>query len=503
MVLKSNDKFKHRLHYIKGDTFVWRNGMNEQPDQDTSASFAEMLAEHETMAPRLQAGQKVTGTVIAVSGDSVFVDVGVKQDGVLDRAEILDADGHETVGQGDAVTAWITGISPNGIRLSRSMSGSGVAALEDARDTGIPVDGRVRGQCKGGYEVEVMGKAAFCPGSQMEPVEDPATLAGRQMQFLITKIENHGRNIVVSRRALLERERRENLDKLLASLNVGDTTEGVVTRLVPYGAFVELAPGVEGLVHISELSWSRVGSPDEAVSAGERVRAKVMSIVKDEKGQMRIGLSVKQAQDDPWGDLQFAAGDIVEGTVRRLAPFGAFVEIAPGVEGMAHISELSWERRIARPDEILAPGDVVSVKIKDISPENRRIALSLKDAQGDPWQDAHETYAPGVKVSGIVESRSQHGIFVRLSPGITGLLPQGAVNRSAAALSKIGQGDKLEVVVRSIDPATRRISLAPVTAETEDAPAEDKSWKQHPAFRHEGGDLGIMAQAMKKAFEKS
>lgn len=483
--------------------------MSEQ--QNETESFAEMLAQHEASAPKLKVGQKISGKVIDIGNDNVFVNIGVKQDGVLDRAEILDAEGKETVAPNDTVEAWITSLSPEGIRLSRSMTGSGVEALEDAKEGAIPVEGRVEAVCKGGYQVRIMGKKAFCPGSQMELAsgEDPEVVVGRQMQFLITKVENNGRNIVVSRRALVNRERQDSLDKLLGTINVGDTLEGVVRRLAPYGAFVELAPLIEGLVHISELSWSRVGSPDEVVSVDQPVRVKVTSIVKDDKGQTRIGLSLRQAQDDPWKDAgsRFKAGDIVDGIVRRLAPFGAFIEIAPGIEGLAHISELSWERRIATPDEILAPGDAVSVKIKEFNPEARRISLSLKDAQGDPWDNVSEKFASGARVSGTVESKNQHGMFVRLAPGIIGLLPQGALVRPnlPEALSKAAPGDTVEVIIRSIDPVSRRISLNPVTIETAPEPAaEDGSWKKHASLKSADNESqGVMAQALKKAFEKT
>lgn len=482
--------------------------MSEQPNE--TESFAEMLAQQESCAPKLKVGQKISGKVIDISNDSVFVNVGVKQDGVLDRAEILDAEGNLAVGPNDIVEAWITSISPEGIRLSRSMTGSGVEALQEAKDAAIPVEGRVKAVCKGGYQIETMGKIAFCPGSQMEqaPGEDAEAAVGRQMQFLITKLENNGRNIVVSRRALVDRERQANLDKLLASIKVGDTLEGVVRRLAPYGAFVELAPLIEGLVHISELSWSRVGSPDEAVSVDEPVRVKVTSITKDDKGQTRIGLSIRQAQGDPWegAESRFKPGDIVEGIVRRFAPFGAFVEIAPGIEGLAHISELSWERRVAKPEEVLAPGDAVSVKIKEFNPENRRISLSIKDAQGNPWDEAAEKFASGARVSGTVESKNQHGLFVRLAPGIIGLLPQGALMRPnlPEALAKAAPGDTVEVIVRSVDPVSRRISLNPVTAEAApESEAEDQGWKKHASLKPaRDEDQGVMAQALKRAFEK-
>lgn len=470
------------------------------------ASFEELLAQHEAGVKKLQPGEKVTGTIIAIDADSVFVDVGLKQDGVLDRAEILDADGTEKVVPGDTLEAWVTSVSPQGIRLSRSMTGSGAAALEAAKDAGIPVEGRVKGACKGGYEVEVLGKNAFCPGSQMENFGPDSDPVGRQLQFLVTRIENHGRNIVVSRRALLERERKENLDKLLTSINIGDMAEGRVSRLAPYGAFVELAPQVEGLVHISELGWSRVSAPDEAVSIGDPVKVKILGIDKDDKGQTRISLSIKQAAGDPWEGIgeRFKDGDITNGIVRRLAPFGAFIEIAPGIEGLAHISEFSWEKRITKPEEMLAPGDAVSVKIREINPETRKISLSLRDAAGDPWQTAAEDFAQGSIVKGVIESRSQHGLFIRLAPGITGLLPQAAIARNASAAKQIKQeaGEEIEVMIRSIDPAARRIGLLIPEADTKASDREENWRKYAPQAPKGSGGLDIMAQAFARAIHK-
>ncbi len=493
-----------RLLILKMDMAVRcarENIMSDAKEMESEESFADLLAQHEAVRPKLQTGQKVSGTVIAISGDSVFVDVGLKQDGVMDRADILDAEGNETVKQGDAVEAWVVSLSPQGIRLSRSMIGSGIAALEEARDAQIPVDGRVRAVCKGGYQVDVLGKTAFCPGSQMENFGEtaPEDIVGRQMQFLITRIENHGRNIVVSRRALMEKERREHLDKLLSSIKVGDTVEGRVSRLAPFGAFVELAPFVEGLVHISEISWSRVVNADEALSLDDAVRVKITGIGKDEKGQTRISLSIKQAQGDPWLDVadRFAIGDTVAGKVTRLAPFGAFIEIAPGIEGLAHISEFSWEKRIVKPEDFLASGERVNVKIRELNPDSRRISLSIRDAQGDPWEDAATRFAAGVSVAGKVESNSPHGLFVSLAPGVTGLVPKGALD---GKLAKLGQGADLDVTVKSIDAAARRISLIPARTGGDAAPTE-KDWRGH--IKAGGSDgMGIMAQALRKAMQK-
>lgn len=378
----------------------------------------------------------------------------------------------------------------------------------------MPVEGRVAAICKGGYTVEVLGKLRSAPAAQIgASTAEAEGLVGRTLQFLVTRVENRGRNIVVSRRALLDRERQENLDALLQTLKVGDTVEGTVSRLAPFGAFVELAPAVEGMIHISELSWSRVSAPDEAVSLGDVVRAKVLSLEKDKKGQVRIALSRKQAQGDPWQEVsqRLTPGEVVPGKVVRLAPFGAFVEILPGVEGLVHISEMSWERRVLKAEDVVQPGDAVSVKIRDINPETRRISLSLREAEGDPWQDAAQRFPVGASVDGTVESRSQYGLFVTLAPGITGLLPAGVLKsaKNAAQFSKLDKGDAVTLVVQNMDPAARRISLAPEGTEAAEM-AEDKAWRQHAkaAAGHgagsNGGSMGtsIMAQALQKALQK-
>ena len=440
--------------------------------EEGSEDFAAMFAAQEAGTVRLQPGQKVTGTIITITGDSVFVDVGIKLDGIMDRKDILDAEGNESVAPGDSIEVYVVGTSAGEIRLSRSMSGAGMAALEDARDAGVPVDGRVTGTCKGGYTVSVMGKNAFCPGSQMDSVSvaDAEALVGRTMQFLIIRVENRGRNIVVSRRALLDRERQENLEKVLASLNVGDTVEGRITRLASFGAFMELAPGVEGMIHLSELSWSRVNSADEAVAVGDMVRAKLLSVSKDDKGRTRISLSRKKAEGDPWLQAadRLAAGTVVEGKVVRIAPFGAFVELLPGVEGLVHLSEMSWTKRVNKAEDVVNVGDVISVKIKEIN----------------------------------VESRSQFGLFVSLAPGITGLLPAGVIKnaKNSGEFSKLDKGDSVTLVVQSVDTTARRISLAPEGMEEASA-AEDKSWKQHTSSAPKDAGMSIMAQALQKALQ--
>ena len=482
--------------------------MTMSAPEDGSEDFAALLAEHDAVAERVHPGQKVTGAVIEISGDSVFVNIGIKIDGVMDRKDILDAEGKETVAVGDSIELYVTGVISQEIRLSRSMGGSGMAALEEARDAAVPVDGRVAATCKGGYTVEVLGKTAFCPGSQMDAAAtgDAESVVGRTMQFVVLRVENRGRNIVVSRRALLERERQDNLEKLLASIKVGDTVEGRITRLAPFGAFMELAPAVEGMIHLSELSWSRVGAADEAVSPGDMVRAKLLSVSTDDKGRTRISLSRKQAEGDPWAQVtdRLAVGSIVEGKVTRLAPFGAFVELLPGVEGLVHLSEMSWTKRVNKAEDVVAAGDTVSVKIKEINPETRRISLSMRDAEGDPWQEAASRFAVGTVVEGTVESQSKFGVFVTLAPGITGLLPAGVIKSAKKSeFTSLDKGDSVKLVVQNLDTAARRISLAPEGVEVAEK-TRDTDWKQHASAGStgQGAGMGIMAQALQKALQK-
>ncbi len=348
---------------------------------DDSEDFASLLDAQEALTKKFEPGQKISGTIIAITGDLAFLDIGAKVDGILECKDLLDKDGSLAAKVGDTVTAWVTSLSAQEIRLSRM--GGGGAALEDALSASLPVEGRVASVCKGGVLVDILGKSAFCPVSQLPFGEEASALVGRTLPFLILRVENRGRNIVVSHRAVIERERQENLDAILANLKEGDVVEGRISRVASFGAFLEIAPGVEGMIHISELAWGRITQVEEAVSVGDAASAKVLGISKNDKGQVRISLSRKQASEDPWLQCssQLKAGEIVEGKVVRIADFGAFVEILPGVDGLVHVSELSW-KRVSKPDAVVQLGQIVSVKIKDIDSASRRISLSLREAQG-------------------------------------------------------------------------------------------------------------------------
>ncbi len=472
----------------------------EHSEPGTEESFAALLDAYSVeKTTEVRIGDRVKGRIVSVGKDAVFVDSGTKIDAVVDREELLDAEGNLTVQEGDEIELYVAAVGENEIRLSRAVSGAGGAqALREAYQKKAPVEGKVKEPCKGGFVVDVMQRRAFCPISQIDlaPVNDPAAHVGATYQFLITRFEDKGRNIVVSRRSLLNRELEALKKQFMESLKAGDVLDGQVTRLLPFGAFVSLSPGVEGMVHVSEISWSRTALPEEVLKPGDRVRVKVLGI---EPGTgekpSKIGLSIRQLEEDPWLSVEekLRAGDVVRGRVTRCMNFGAFVEVAPGLEGLVHISEMSYTRRVLKVEELVKPGDTVTVAVKGIDLEKRRIALSLKDAEGDPWAEVIEQFPVGKRTEGVVEKKEKFGIFVRLAPGITGLLPIGSIKRSSAAamLDKIREGETVSVAVEEVNVPRRRISLAPAGTD------EEGDWQHFaPAAR---GTFGALADKLQSA----
>ena len=476
--------------------------MTDQPETAApEESFAQLL---EAFSPGtrsdVRVGDRVKGKVISIGKDTVFVDAGMKIDAVVERSELLDAEQHLTCAEGDELELYVTAVGESEIRLSRAISGIGGAEiLRDAQHKSVPVEGKVKETCKGGFTVEVMQRRAFCPQSQIDltPAEDPSVHVGATYQFLVTRFEDRGRNIVVSRRALLSRELEAARKQYLATLNPGDVLDGKVTRIMPFGAFVELSPGVEGMIHVSEIGWSKTAQPGDVLKPGDRLRVKVLGIEPaGVKGQPRIGLSIKQLEADPWLSVEDKCkeGDVLRGKVTRCMPFGAFVEIAPGIEGMVHISEMSYTRRVNKTEDIVNPGDLVTVVVKALDLEKKRISLSLRDAEGDPWAEVLDRFAVGQRVEGVIEKKEKFGFFVRLAPGITGLLPLSSMRRSAAAsdLEKIKEGDSLWVAVEEINLQRRRISLAPVSEE------DEGGWRQFSGQNKESS-LGTLAEKLHNA----
>jgi small subunit ribosomal protein S1 len=467
--------------------------------------FAAMLESYaDRMNEDLQVGDKISVTVLSMGEESTFVDTGTKIDGVVETAELLGDDGRPACGEGDRLELYVVHAGESEIRLSRALAGvGGLEQLRGAQAAEIPVQGKVLEAVKGGFRIEALHHRAFCPVSQMDVryVEEPAAYVGETFAFLVMRVEDRGRNIVVSRRKLLEREQEKARDRFLETVRVDDVVEGTVVRVMPYGAFVELVPGVEGMVHVSELSWGRVGHPGEVVSVGERMPVQVLSMEKEKgKGRLKIALSRRKLASDPWDTVgdRLRAGDHIEGTVTRCADFGAFVEIFPGVEGLVHISELSYVRRVIKAEDEVRPGQVVTAVVKDVDVEKRRISLSVRDAEGDPWEEVGRKIKVGQTVTGTVERRQPFGLFVQIAPGITGLLPKSKIARSAesARIESLREGASLPVVVEEIHPRDRKITLAPGDA------AEAQDWQRYAGSvsgKPSGGGMSDLAEKLKQA----
>jgi small subunit ribosomal protein S1 len=472
---------------------------NEEQEQ----SFAAMLEAYGPGADAdLGVGDKISGKIVSIGKDSVFVDTGSKIDGVVDKAELLDKDGELTLGEGDTIELYVVALSDTEIKLSKALSGiGGLNMLKEAYNKAAPVEGKISETCKGGVRVEILQRRAFCPVSQLDTnyVENPADFVGEAFNFLITAFEENGRNIVLSRRALLEREQEKSRKEFYQTLKVDDTLDGTITRIMPYGAFVKLASGVEGLVHVSEMSWSKSAKAESLVNVADSVRVKVIGIDPDKQpGLLKISLSMKQLTEDPWNSVeeQFQTGSKVQGTVTRCANFGAFVELAPGIEGLVHISEMSYTRRILKPEEVVTAGETVSVMLKEVDLEKRRLSLSIRDAEGDPWVDITAKYKIGQSVEGTLEKKEKFGYFINLEPGITGLLPKSNLNKAdrPAELEKLKEGEAIPIMIEAINPSGRKITLTPTDA------ADERNWQSFSDAA--AGSLGALGEKLQLALDK-
>ncbi len=443
---------------------------NPEGQTDEEESFAELFESYaEGMNEDIRVGDKVKGAIISVGRDSVFVDTGTRTDGFVEKTELLDEGGEFTFKEGDVLELYAVAVTGTEIRLSKAIAGIGGAGLlRDAFENAIPVEGRVKAVIKGGFQVEVVQRRAFCPISQMDLryVETPEEYLDQAYEFLITEFDEDSRNIVLSRRKLLDRAVEKTRQSFYANLTMDDLMEGRVTKLMPFGAFVELAPGVEGMIHISEVGWSRVENLDEVLHVGESVRVKVIGIEPSEKSdRLKIALSIKQTLEDPWEtvDQRYHEGDAVRGKVTRCLDFGAFVEVEPGIEGLVHISEISYTRRISRPEDVVSPGDTVQVMIKEMDKAKRRISLSIRDVEGDPWAGVEERYRVGQSVNGTVEKQENFGIFVSLEPGVTALFPKSTMRETSkpGGIKKMRPGDPITVVIQRISAGERKITVGP------------------------------------------
>lgn len=429
--------------------------------------FAAMF-EASIQTKRFEQGQTIEGTVVAIGDDVAFVNVGGKGEAEIDLTELRDDDGALEVAVGDRVQAVVVQTSGT-LKLSRRLARGAVSArqLEDAYHSRLPVDGKVEKAVKGGYEVRIAGVRGFCPLSQIDTIRDtdPATHIGRVYTFRITEFKDGGKNLVVSRRALLEEEQRANAVEVRKAIVPGAVITGRVASVVAFGAFIDLGSGVQGLLHISEMGWSRVADAAEVAKAGDAITVKVLRV--DEDSQ-KISLGLKQLLGDPWSQVPttYEVGQTRTGRVTRLADFGAFVELEPGVEGLAHASTFAPTGRADGWKRAVEVGATAEFEILSIDIDKKRIGVALVEAGAARTADtpvaSRAGLRVGARVTGKVDRHEPFGVFVFLGPGRTGLMPMSetGVANDADVAKTFPIGSDVEVVVLEVDAAGRRIRLS-------------------------------------------
>ena len=428
-------------------------------------SFAQLF-EESLKKIHLQSGDLITGEVVRIDDEWVVVHAGLKSEGSIPAQEFKDSQGLLHIKVGDYVEVVVETVEDGSgeTRLSREKAQRVKAweQLEKAHEEQTIVTGIMTGKVKGGYTIDVQGVRAFLPSSLVDvrPVRDPSYLEGKELEFKVIKIDRKRSNVVVSRRAVVEKEMSAERDQLLSSLEEGQTVKGVVKNLTDYGAFIDLG-GIDGLLHITDLAWKRVKHPSEVLKIGDEIEAKVLRY---DRERNRVSLGLKQLGDDPWVDIQrrYPEGTRLFGKVTNLTDYGAFVEIEPGVEGLVHVSEMDWTNKNIHPTKVVQLGDEVEVMILDIDTERRRISLGMKQCLPNPWEEFAGNHQKGEKITGKIKSITDFGVFVGLEGGIDGLIHLSDLSWAAAgeeAVRNFKKGDEIQAVILAVDPERERISL--------------------------------------------
>ena len=430
-----------------------------------SESFAELFEQSQIEA-KMRPGTIVSATVVDVDEDTVTVNAGLKSEGVIPIEQFYDENGALEVSIGDEVDVALDAVEDGfgETRLSREKAKRLRAwkTLEDAHEENRTITGIITERVKGGFTVDIDTIRAFLPGSLVDvrPVRDTSYLEGKPLEFKVIKIDQRRSNVVVSRRAVVESENSAEREALLDSLKEGVAVKGVVKNLTDYGAFLDLG-GIDGLLHITDMAWKRVKDPSEIVSIGDEIDVKVL---KFDRERNRVSLGLKQMGDDPWADLarRYPEGARLHGKITNLADYGCFVELEEGVEGLVHVSEMDWTNKNVHPSKLVHVGQEVDVIILDIDEERRRISLGMKQCQPNPWEQFAATYNKGDRVTGVIKSITDFGIFIGLDGGIDGLVHLSDVSWAEdgeEAIRKFHKGEQIETVVLAVDAERERISL--------------------------------------------
>jgi small subunit ribosomal protein S1 len=437
---------------------------DSQPTNEPNESFGDILSEYEQSHSHRteQGGKGLEGTVIAVSGESVFLDIGFKTEGIIPLAD-FQATG-DTPKPGDKLPVSIKGRDPEGyyelsrIKVERPKDWS---SLEKAFADKATIAGVISAVVKGGVSVDI-GVRAFMPASRSgaKDAAEMEKLVGQEISCRIIKLDVADEDVVVDRRAVLEEEERATKERRYSEVKEGETVHGTVRSLTDYGAFVDIG-GVDALLHVADISWGRVNKPADVLTVGQELDARVLKV---DPAKRRISLGMKQLQPHPW-DLaseKYKMGDRVHGSVTRVADFGAFVELEKGIEGLIHLSEMSWSKKVRKPSDVVKPGDQVDVVVLGVNQADRRISLGLKQALGDPWADVLQKYPVGSVAEGSVTSLQKFGAFVQLAEGVEGMIHVGDISAEKRInhpqeVLKMGQVVKAQVL--EVDTEKRRLRL--------------------------------------------
>jgi len=439
-----------------------KHPLDAQPADFAGDARASMAAKYEETLRRFKEGSIIQGRVTEVRSNEVVVDIGFKSEGIVPGEEFKDL---AAIKVGDTLEVLLeqTENDDGQIVISKQKAEqqrNWDRVLETCTEGSI-IEGAIVGRIKGGMLVDV-GVDAFLPGSQLDvvPVKNPDDYLNRTMEFKILKINRDRRNLVVSRRELLEERRRDSKKKLLTEIQVGQMRKGLVKNLTDFGAFIDLN-GMDGLLHVTDMSWGRVNHPSEILSVGQEVEVMILDVNMEKE---RISLGLKQKSRNPWDDIEskFPIGRRVHGKVVNLMPYGAFVEIEEGIEGLVHVSELSWTKRIAKAADVLSVGQEVDAIVLAVNKDEQKISLGIRQTEANPWERVRETYPIGTRIKGQVRNFTNYGAFVEIVEGVDGMIHVSdmswtrKVNHPSEVLKK---GDEVEAVVLEVDAENQRISL--------------------------------------------
>ena len=435
----------------------------EKPEYDED-QVNEFMALYEESISGIKEGQIVKGTVVSIGPSEVMVDIGFKSEGAVSIKEFSDPSAIEI---NQEVEVFLENVEDQEGQVVLSKQKADFMrvwdSIKDAHDTGNTVEGRLMRRIKGGIVVDLFGVEAFLPGSQIDirQVKNFDQFIGQEFPFKIIKLNKARRNIVVSRRAVLEEERGRMREEIIKVLEEGQVREGVVKNITDFGAFIDLG-GVDGLLHITDMSWGRVNHPSELVSIGDRIKVKVLNYDRERE---RISLGLKQLTTHPWENIEdkYPIDGQIRGKVVSITDYGAFVELEEGIEGLVHISEMSWTQHVRHPSKLVNIGDSVEVMVLKVDSENQKISLGMKQTEEDPWETLDSKYPPGTKLEGTVRSLTNFGAFVEIEDNIDGLVhisDMSWTKRIRQASEMFKKGDEIPVTVTEIDIKRRRISLS-------------------------------------------